>query len=225
MTPHPSQGRPGAEPGVFTVLFVCTGNLYRSPIAERLLVARLAEREEGGARPETRIRVVSAGTRARPGAVLSGPTRDVIAELGGDPDGFVSRRLAEQHVARADLVLGLAREHREEAVRLHPPALRRCFTVEEFVRLAHVARASAVTADSLPGAGTGPDAVVAHAAALRGRVRPPAPDDDDIADPDGLPVEALRACGARVDRASRRVAASLTRCHELLANGLFETSG
>lgn len=220
MTPHLPHERPGTEPGVFTVLFVCTGNLYRSPIAERLFVARLDGLGGVGAdgAESPRIRAVSAGTRARPGTVLSGDTREVIAELGGDPDGFVSRRLAEQHVVRADLVLGLAREHREEAVRLHPPALRRCFTVEEFVRLAHGSAAHAAPhADALPD--TGPRAMAARAAALRGRVRPPAPDDDDIADPDGLPVEALRACGARVDRAVRRIAASLMPCHELLANG------
>lgn len=41
-----------------------------------------------------------------------------------------------QFVTEAALILGLAREHREAAVRLVPSAMRRCFTLKEFVRLA-----------------------------------------------------------------------------------------
>ncbi|MCF2529268.1 low molecular weight phosphatase family protein [Yinghuangia sp. KLBMP8922] len=193
---------------------MCTGNLYRSPLAERLLAARLgAGGPEAAADSLPGIVVRSAGTHARPGAVLGADTRQVMAEFGGDGSGFAARRLTERDVAGADLVLGMAREHREAAVGLCPSVLRRCFAFEEFVRLAAVA--SEPAAD--PAAD--PREIVARAAALRGRVRPPAPDADDIADPVDLPPEALRACAARVDRAVRRTAVLLAPRHELLANG------
>lgn len=157
----------------FDVLFVCTGNLHRSPVAERLLAAAL---------PEHRFRVRSAGTGARP-APLDGVTRALIDELGGDAREFTARRLDAGQIASADLVLGLERCHRETAVRLHPVALRRCFTLREFVRL-------------LDGAGTGPGTpheAVRLAASRRGQVIPPPDESDGIADPYGAAPAVHRA--------------------------------
>ena len=174
-----------------TVLFVCSGNRYRSPIAERLFAAHLGPCAD-------RFAVGSAGTVARPGTSLGPGAANVIAELGGCTDSFASRRLTAELVEAADVVLGLTREHREAAVRLHPGALRRCFTLEEFVRL------SAATIDADPAQ------VVRQAAADRGRLAPSSPGADDIADPQGLPAEAVHWCAVRIDQAVRRVAAALT---------------
>lgn len=151
------------------VLFVCTGNICRSPMAERLL-ARLLP---GAA-------AASAGTHARPGRPMEPLAAAELAALGGDPEGFAARRLDAAAVAGADLVLGMAREHREAAVRLHPAAMARCFTLAEYVRLRG-----------------GP------------RVPPPAPDADDIADPYGRPEDAMRACADRIARQVRELAALL----------------
>ncbi|MEU6650592.1 low molecular weight phosphatase family protein [Streptomyces sp. NPDC046900] len=110
------------------VLFVCTGNVHRSVFAERLLAARLP--------PGSAVRPESAGTEARPRPGMENSTRAVLERLGGDGSGFSARPLTALLVAEAALVLGLAREHREAAVRLAPSAMRRCFTLKEFVRLA-----------------------------------------------------------------------------------------
>jgi len=169
------------------ILFVCSGNEYRSPIAERLFAARLGPQVGG-------FLVGSAGTVARSGAPLSPRTAQVISDLGGSGEGFATRRLSAELVASADLVLGLAREHREAAVRLCPAALRRCFVLEEFVRLA-------AGADSAGG-------VVAGAAAARGRW--PVVFADDVEDPAGQADEVLRRCAERIDRAVRRAAALLS---------------
>ncbi|MDI2124562.1 low molecular weight phosphatase family protein [Yinghuangia seranimata] len=180
----------------FSVLFVCTGNLYRSPIAERLLAAR----------PGADLRVASAGTHAWPGRPLDAATVGLLRELGADPDGFTARRLDAAHLDKADLVLGLAREHREAAVRLRPAAMRRCFTLTEFVRLTD-------------GLADDPRDVVARAGATRGRPSGLPPESDDIADPDGLPLAELHACAHLIDRAVARLAAVLTAGHEVLAKG------
>ncbi|MGW5433718.1 arsenate reductase/protein-tyrosine-phosphatase family protein [Streptomyces sp. NPDC004059] len=154
----------------FEVLFVCTGNRHRSPVAERLLAARL---------PQPEFRVRSAGTEAHP-ASLDEVTRRIIAEFGGSTRDFTSVRLQAGHVERADLVLGLERCHREAAVRLFPTALRRCFTLREFVRLSDGTRS-----------GTPHDAV-RLAASRRGAVVPPPEETDGIADPVGAPPEVHR---------------------------------
>ncbi|MFF8375719.1 low molecular weight phosphatase family protein [Streptomyces sp. NPDC015661] len=185
----------------FTVLFVCTGNLYRSPIAERLLPVHLGAATDG-------FRSVSAGTAARPGASLNPWSTAVIEDLGGRAAEFRTRRLTTELIGSADVVLGLAREHREAAVQLRPAALRRCFTLEEFVRLTGGRRFEG-----------GPAAAVAYAAAARGRSAPVAPESDDVEDPDGRPLAELRVCADRIDRALRQVAAALTAGQDLLLSG------
>lgn len=95
----------------FRVLVVCTGNLHRSPLAERLLAFRLAP--AGG-----RFHVSSAGTIAENGAPMDPAAASLLTELGGDPAGAAARRLTAPLVSDAELVLGAATEHREAAVRL-----------------------------------------------------------------------------------------------------------
>ncbi|MFF1476717.1 low molecular weight phosphatase family protein [Streptomyces sp. NPDC058301] len=181
------------------VLFVCTGNVHRSALAERLLAARLPR--GSAVQPE------SAGTQAWPRPGMEHSTRAVLERLGGDGSGFVSRRLTAELVLGSALVLGLAGEHREAAVRLAPSAMRRCFTLKEFVRLA---------GGEADGDGRRPDsvgdfaAVVATAAARRGHAVPVPPEADDVADPLGRPSAALDRCGREIDEVVR----SLVRLHE-----------
>ncbi len=114
------------EPGLsYTILCVCTGNICRSPAAERLLAARLG--------PE--VRVASAGTLGLVGHGIQPEMAAHLAALGVPDVGFTSRRLTAADVREADLVLGLAREHRAAAVELVPAAVRRSFTLLEFARL------------------------------------------------------------------------------------------
>ncbi|AVV40706.1 low molecular weight phosphatase family protein [Streptomyces sp. ID05-04B] len=165
------------------ILFVCTGNVHRSVLAERLLATKLP--------PGSALRPESAGTDAWHRFPMEDTTRAVLEELGGDGSGFASRPLTAQLMAGAPLVLGLAREHREAAVRLAPVAMRRCFTLKEFVRLAEGAAEG----------GGGFEAVVAAAATRRGAAAPVPPAEDDIPDPWRRPREELYECALEIDRA------------------------
>ncbi|MFF8945318.1 low molecular weight phosphatase family protein [Streptomyces sp. NPDC014864] len=173
------------------VLFVCTGNVHRSVLAERLLAARL--------RPGSAVRPESAGTEAWPAFGMNASTKEVLEKLGGDGSGFSARPLTAQLVAQASLVLGLAREHREAAVRLVPSALRRCFTLKEFVRLA-TGEAGRVRSGGQGRADHGSaEAVVAAAAARRGIAAPVPPAGDDFTDPVGRPWDVLYGCAREID--------------------------
>ncbi|MFF9120522.1 low molecular weight phosphatase family protein [Streptomyces massasporeus] len=105
MPGHASHGRTTTR-----ILFVCTDNVHRSVLAERLLAARLP--------PGSALRPESAGTEAWHRSPMEDTTRAILEELGGDGSGFGSRPLTAQLMAGAPLILGLAREHREAAVRL-----------------------------------------------------------------------------------------------------------
>lgn len=60
---------------------------------------------------------------------------EVMAALGLDTSGHVSRQLAGDLLAPADLILGMAREHVREVAVIDAGALARAFTLKELVRL------------------------------------------------------------------------------------------
>jgi protein-tyrosine-phosphatase len=132
--PHPEAGSEpgGGAGGRFRILVVCVGNLCRSPLAERLIRARLDAALGSAA---DRFTVGSAGTEAAVGEPMAPRAAEVARDLGADPDGCTARQLTAELVADADLVLAAGREQRAEVVRLHPPAHRYAFTLLEFARL------------------------------------------------------------------------------------------
>ena len=87
----------GPEP-LFRVLFVCTGNTCRSPLAEVAL--RRALGELAG-----RVEIRSAGVAAWNGAPASGLSRSVARQNGLDLESHQSRRLDADALADQDLVL------------------------------------------------------------------------------------------------------------------------
>ncbi|MFE7772960.1 low molecular weight phosphatase family protein [Streptomyces sp. NPDC057445] len=187
--------RPGSQP--FGVLVVCTGNLHRSPLAERLLAVRLAPASE-------RVHVSSAGTAALTGAPMDPAAASLLSEMGGDPGGAVARRLTSGLVSDAALVLGAASEHREAAVRLCPVhGLRSAFTLREFARLLRGEDAAGLTDPAERAA-----ALTAGAAARRG-LTGPGSSDDDLVDPYGASEQEARACAARITEAVQRIAAAV----------------
>ena len=152
----------------FAILCVCTGNVCRSPVAERLLAARLG--------PE--VQVASAGTLGLAGRGIEPEMLAQLTAAGIAGNDFVARRVTAADVRGADLVLGLGREHRSEAVELVPAAVRRSFTLLEFARLL-----GTISPEELPH-GTIADrlrAAVPLAAVRRRRVA--SADLDDVADP------------------------------------------
>ena len=159
----------------YAILCVCTGNVCRSPAAERLLAARLGPG----------VTVASAGTFGLVGRAIEPRMAAQLATLGLADVGFTARRLTPADASQADLVLGMTREHRAEAVELAPAAVRRAFTLLEFARLL-----SQIEPDELPSASVADRlrAAVPLAAARRQMVVGPL-DADDVVDPYRLAQE------------------------------------
>lgn len=78
------------------------------------------------------VLVASAGTEALIGAPISAPTAELLEAYGARTEDFSSRQATRAMIVESDLVLGVSRAHRDWAVRRHPPALRRTFTLAEF---------------------------------------------------------------------------------------------
>ena len=110
----------------FRVLFVCTGNTCRSPMAEGFLRRRLAENPAGA------MEVSSAGTAGLDGLPASDLAREVVREDGVELESFRSSALDPRRVEEGDLILVMEPSHRDAVVRLVPEAIERTHLLREF---------------------------------------------------------------------------------------------
>lgn len=101
------------------VVFVCTGNTCRSPMAEFLGRRILGEG----------IDVRSAGVAASPGLPASNHAQFVVADRGGDLSGHRSRPLDGALLEEADLVLTMTRQHRAAVLTRAPAREQDVFTL------------------------------------------------------------------------------------------------
>jgi protein-tyrosine phosphatase len=176
------------------VLFVCTGNICRSPLAERLGRAYL---DEVLGERAAMVHVSSAGTRAVVGSAMHPDSALVLTGLGGDAEGFRSRQLEEGMPAGADVVLTMTRHHRREVLHVAPRALARSFTLREAADLmARVAPDTPVDGSDFTSRARNLVAAMAFMRAQR-----PSSDLDDIGDPIGRPVEVHEHVGTAISEA------------------------
>ena len=181
--------------GQFEVLLVCHANLCRSPMAERLVRKavddRLGEDAAG-------FRVVSAGTHAWTNQPMHPLAAEVLREHGADETGFLSQRLTEGLVRRADLVLTSTRRQRSECVAFDPSAVGRTFTIAQFGRYAAALGPYSLTAVWPPQRRLG--VMIERVSVIRGNLPVAPADEEDLADPVQSPIEAFRRCAAEIQR-------------------------
>jgi protein-tyrosine phosphatase len=106
------------------VLFVCTGNTCRSPMAETIFKQLAAERL--GCRPDELERagvvVASAGIAAWGGGAASAGAVEAMRECGADLSGHESQPVTDTLVRQADIIWTMTASHRAAIIAQHPEA-------------------------------------------------------------------------------------------------------
>ncbi|MPQ97935.1 low molecular weight phosphatase family protein [Modestobacter sp. I12A-02628] len=166
------------------ILFVGTGNICRSAVAERLSQSYLDAAIGEGGRP---LDVLSAGSCADVGSAMHPASRSALGALGGTGAGFVAQQLDADLLRPADLVLTMTERLRDDVLRLNPTGLRRTFTLREAADL--LAALPAITAPLALNGEQHARTVVMMLADAR-RVRRAASSENDVSDPSGEPVAA-----------------------------------
>jgi tRNA threonylcarbamoyl adenosine modification protein (Sua5/YciO/YrdC/YwlC family) len=109
----------------FNVLFVCSGNTCRSPMAEGILKTLVNPKY---------CEVRSAGTIAMGGLQSAHYARQVVKECGGSIDRHRSNYLDRELIDWADLVLVMEFKHYETVLEINPDAVVKTFLLREYRR-------------------------------------------------------------------------------------------
>ncbi len=114
----------------FQILFVCSGNSCRSPLAEGLLRLKLPSRLQD------EVEVKSAGTLGIEGSPAARYSVELVQEMGGDISSHRSQSLTEELMRETDLVLAMASEHVDYLHEEFPQYRENVFLLKRFGRAA-----------------------------------------------------------------------------------------
>ncbi|TMW72157.1 low molecular weight protein arginine phosphatase [Alteribacter natronophilus] len=107
-----------------TILFVCTGNTCRSPLAEAVLRKRAEEHGLG-------VEVKSAGMHGMPGMGMSQGSRNALDEK-NIPHSHKSNTVSGELLNWADLVLTMTQDHKRRIIEQFPQMSKSVYTLKEF---------------------------------------------------------------------------------------------
>ncbi|MET7400444.1 phosphotyrosine protein phosphatase [Dactylosporangium sp. NPDC005572] len=183
----------------FSVLVVCMGNICRSPMAERILIADMLAL---GATAD-QLYVHGAGTGGwHAGEGMDPQAAKQVLARGGDPTGFRARKLLAEHIEASDLILTATGEQVDFVVGLCPDAADRTFVFGEFGRLLRGVDLASLPAGDVYDRGV---ALVEAADAARDGRR----DSDDLDDPWGRPDSYFSRVADEIHGVTRPLASAL----------------
>lgn len=179
------------------MLFVCTGNISRSAMAEMLAPHFFTDMS---------LTFASAGTRGLHDHAMSHDAvelmrRDHIDETA--IEAFRSHRITPQIASGADLILCFEGRQRGDIVVESPLAARRTFLITDFANLCEAAKREGWVEGGTFSERI--DSVIANA----GLLRPQLPEPEDVADPQGRGMPAFVEAHNAIVRLFKRIAAAL----------------
>ena len=165
------------------ILFVCTGNICRSSMAEGLL----RDAAEGDRELSGKVSAASAGVSAFDGDPASENSILVMKDSWKiDLTSHRSKRITPEDVEAADLILAMTRRHRDTILARFPWAEGKVYTLKEYV-----------------------DAGAGEARNKTSGTDYNMDDPYDISDPYGMPYSVYKKCGDEIKEAVDKLVSAL----------------
>ena len=109
------------------IVFVCTGNTCRSPMAEIILKSKLKLAGIKG------VSVSSAGLMAVEGDKMSKNSRLALRQLGYKPTAFKAKRLSVELIMKTDVIICMTAEHKQ-----HINVFENVYTIRELTGVSDI---------------------------------------------------------------------------------------
>jgi L-threonylcarbamoyladenylate synthase len=109
------------------ILFVCTGNSCRSPMAAGIMQQKIKEKGKEGL-----FQISSAGIAGLPGTGATKEAVEIMAEIGIDISRHRSTRLTDNMLKEADLILVMEEAHRDVILLRMPEAAKKVFLLDAY---------------------------------------------------------------------------------------------
>ena len=105
------------------VLFICTGNTCRSPMAEQVFNEKAKSLSAHAS---------SAGLNANPGSPMNPQASEALTNLGYSPTEHSSTLVSTQAIEEADVILTFTQDQKDEVAKRFPAAVEKLFTISEY---------------------------------------------------------------------------------------------
>ena len=133
MTQEPDPAMTATDRDLYwNVLFVCTGNTCRSPMAEQIARSLLAQRLDLPANQlaDHHVTIRSAGVYAGDGSPASSEAVSVMRSQGLDLSMHRTRALTKELIADADVIFTMTQRHRDAVIAALPRAADKTFVLD-----------------------------------------------------------------------------------------------